>query len=42
MNELENARHVLAAHENLIAADESNRAKFQDVLAFLKGRVDQG
>jgi anti-anti-sigma factor len=42
MNELENARHVLAAHENLVAADESNRAKFQDVLAFLKGRVDQG
>jgi anti-anti-sigma factor len=42
MNELENARHVLAAHENLIAVDESNRAKFQDVLAFLKGRVDQG
>ena len=42
MNELENARHVLAAHENLIAADEDNRTKFQDVLAFLKGRVDQG
>jgi len=42
MNELENARHVLAAHENLVVADESNTAKFQDVLAFLKGRVDQG
>jgi len=42
MNELENARHVLAAHENLVVADESNRATFQDVLAFLKGRVDQG
>jgi anti-sigma B factor antagonist len=42
MNELENARHVLAAHENLVVAEESNRAKFQDVLAFLKGRVEQG
>lgn len=42
MNELENARLVLAAHENLVAADEANRAKFQDVLAFLKGRVEQG
>jgi anti-sigma B factor antagonist len=42
MNELENARLVLAAHENLVAVDESNRAKFQDVLAFLKGRVAQG
>lgn len=42
LNELENARLVLAAHENLIAAAEANRAKFQDVLAFLKGRVEQG
>ena len=42
MNELENARLVLAAHENLVAADEANRTKFQDVLAFLKGRVEQG
>lgn len=42
MNELENARLVLAAHENLVAADESNRTKFQDVLAFLKSRVSQG
>lgn len=42
MNELENARLVLAAHENLVAAEEANRAKFQDVLAFLKGRVSQG
>ena len=40
--ELESARLVLAAHENLVAADESNRAKFQDVLAFLKNRVSQG
>jgi hypothetical protein len=40
--ELENARMVLAAHENLVAADEANRAKFQDVLSFLKSRVQQG
>jgi anti-anti-sigma factor len=42
LNELENARLVLAAHENLVSVDEANRTKFQDVLAFLKGRVDQG
>jgi anti-anti-sigma factor len=42
MNELENARLVLAAHENLVAADEANRSKFQDVLSFLKGRIEQG
>jgi len=40
-SELESARHVLEAHENLIAVDESNRGKFQDVLAFLKNRVGQ-
>ena len=40
-SELENARLVLAAHENLVAADESNRVKFQDVLVFLKNRVEQ-
>ncbi len=39
--EIESARHVLEAHENLIAADEANRTKFQDVLAFLKNRVEQ-
>ena len=42
LTELENARLVLAAHENLVEADEANRTKFQDVLAFLKGRVAQG
>lgn len=41
-DEIASARHVLAAHENLVAADESNRAKFQDVLSFLKGRISQG
>lgn len=40
--ELDQARLVLEAHENLVAADESNRSKFQDVLAFLKNRVAQG
>ncbi|HTB80453.1 MAG TPA: STAS domain-containing protein [Opitutaceae bacterium] len=38
--ELENARLVLEAHENLVSADEGNRSKFQDVLAFLKNRVE--
>jgi len=40
-NELEHARLVLQAHENLVTTDESNRAKFQDVLTFLKNRVEQ-
>ncbi|MEO6005385.1 MAG: STAS domain-containing protein [Opitutus sp.] len=40
-SELEHARLVLEAHENLVTADESNRSKFQDVLAFLKNRVTQ-
>lgn len=38
--ELEHARLVLQAHENLVATDESNRSKFQDVLTFLKSRVE--
>jgi anti-anti-sigma factor len=40
-SELEHARLVLQAHENLVATDEGNRAKFQDVLSFLKNRVEQ-
>ena len=40
-SELDNARLVLEAHENLVNADEANRVKFQDVLAFLKNRVEQ-
>lgn len=40
ISEIQNARMVLEAHENLVAVDESNRAKFQDVLAFLKNRVE--
>ncbi len=39
--ELENARLVLAAHENLVATDPANQSKFQDVLAFLRNRVEQ-
>lgn len=41
-SEIENARMVLEAHENLINADEANRGKFQDVVAFLRNRVEQG
>ncbi len=40
-SELESARHVLEAHENLVSADEANRAKFQDVMTFLRNRVEQ-
>ena len=40
--ELENARMVLEAHENLVSADAGNQGKFQVVLAFLKTRGDQG
>jgi anti-sigma B factor antagonist len=40
--ELEHARVALEAHENLVAVDEANRSKFQDVLSFLKSRVEQG
>lgn len=40
-SEIENARLVLEAHENLVATDESNRGKFQDVLSFLRNRVNQ-
>ncbi len=39
-DELASARLVLQAHENLVVADESNRSKFQDVMAFLKNRVE--
>jgi anti-anti-sigma regulatory factor len=41
-SELDTARLVLEAHENLVSADEDNRRKFQDVLVFMKNRVDQG
>ncbi len=40
-SELDQARLVLEAHENLVTADEANRSKFQDVLSFLRNRVEQ-
>lgn len=36
LSELETARLVLAAHENLIAVDEANLPKFKDVIALVK------
>ena len=36
---LTDAKLALEAHENLVATDETNREKFQDVLAFLKNKV---
>lgn len=38
-SEVESARLVLQAHENLVTADAENQAKFQDVLTFLRNRV---
>lgn len=37
----EQARMILQAHENLVAIDEGNRTKFQDVILFLKNQVEQ-
>ncbi len=42
LDELENARLCLEAHENLVAADAGNRDKFQDVISYLKKSVDEG
>lgn len=39
-SEIENAKLVLEAHENLVTADAANATKFQDVLAFLRNRVE--
>ena len=38
--EIESARLVLEAHESLVTADADNATKFQDVLAFLRNRVE--
>jgi anti-sigma B factor antagonist len=38
-SEIENARLVLEAHENLAATDPDNAAKFQDVLAYLRNQL---
>lgn len=40
-NEIANAKTILKAHENLVAADEGNLKKFQDVLAYLKVQVEK-
>lgn len=40
--EIESAKLVLEAHENLVSADSANAAKFQDVLAFLRNRIESG
>lgn len=39
-SEIESAKRILRAHECLCVADDSNKAKFQDVLAFLRHQVD--
>lgn len=39
--EIETARLVLEAHENLVNVEPANRTKFQDVLTFLRNRVEQ-
>lgn len=38
--EIERARLVLEAHENLVTTDTDNAAKFQDVMAFLRNRLE--
>jgi len=40
VGDVETARLILEAHENLIAADPNNQRKFQDVLAFLRNRIE--
>lgn len=39
--EIESARLMLEAHENLVATDAGNATKFQDVLAFLRNRLEK-
>lgn len=41
LNELENARLCLEAHEKLVEADGGNQAKFRDVIDFMRERVDE-
>lgn len=38
--DINNARMILQAHENLVAVDSANQAKFQDVINFLKGQTE--
>ena len=39
-SQVESARMVLQAHENLVEIDESNKTKFQDVISFLKNQME--
>jgi len=39
-SEIESARLMLEAHESLIATDPANTSKFQDVLSFLRNRLE--
>jgi anti-sigma B factor antagonist len=41
-DELTNARLALEAHQHLVTCDAANRARFEDVLTFLKKRVEKG
>lgn len=41
LSEVENARLVLQAHENLVEIDASNKTKFQDVISFLKNQIEE-
>jgi anti-anti-sigma factor len=41
LGDVERARLILEAHENLVTADPGNQGKFQDVLAFLRNRIEQ-
>ncbi len=38
--EIAEAREVLKAHENLIAANQDNEAQFEDVISFLRSQVN--
>ena len=40
ISQVENARLVLQAHENLVEIDASNKTKFQDVISFLKNQIE--
>jgi anti-anti-sigma regulatory factor len=41
LSELENARLVLEAHENLVELDASNKTRFQDVISYLQSQIDE-
>jgi anti-sigma B factor antagonist len=40
LDEIASAKLVLEAHESLVATDPDNATKFQDVLAFLRSRLE--